>query len=284
MNRKRLGITLIEVLIVISILSFLISLILPAIFAARDLSLQLKSKNKLFALFLATEQLASIHNGQLPTSVELLSAKSPKGPVHWYLIPYLDGGKAYLESIVDPNYPGATSKYNFSAFISPADFTVPLMNRTFMCSYPANAQVFGRNANLNSSFRDGTSNTILFSEHYAGCNNVVFQFSNNLYDPMCYIDRRSTFADGGIPGYPTYGDVYPIPSSSPPGTMPSVPGKTFQVRPSQTDCDPTILQTPHSALLCGFADGSVRSLGKNISENVFWSLVTMDGGEAVSAD
>lgn len=80
MNRKRLGITLIEVLIVISILSFLISLILPAIFAARDLSLQLKSKNKLFALFLATEQLASIHNGQLPTSVELLSAKAPRVP------------------------------------------------------------------------------------------------------------------------------------------------------------------------------------------------------------
>ncbi len=280
MNRKRPGITLIEVLIVISILAFLISVILPAIFAARDLSLQLQSKNKLRALFLATEQHASQYGGQLPTSVQKLSDKGGKGTVHFNLIWYFEGGKAYAERQTDPDL----KNYSFPAFVSPADFTVPLVGTSYMCSYPANAQVFGRDAHFPSSFRDGTSNTILFSEHYAGCNNIRFLYDSNVYFSTMFAHRRSTFADGGIPGYPTYGDVYPIPSSSPPGTMPSVPGKTFQVRPSQTDCDPTILQTPHSALLCGFADGSVRSLGKNISENVFWSLVTMDGGEAVSAD
>ncbi len=282
MKRKRPGITLIEILIVISIMALLISLILPAILNARNLSVQLQSKNKLFALFLATEQYSSIHNGQLPTSVHRVGDKADHGSVHFSIIKYLEGGKEYCDHLMVFDF--FPRGYSFPAFVSPADFTVPLVNFPFMCSYPANAQVFGREARLPSSFRDGTSNTILFSEHYAACNHNKFLYSVNIYEPLNEIDRRATFADGGIPGYPTYGDVYPVPSSSPPGTKPSVPGKTFQVRPSFSDCDPSIPQTTHAGLLCGFADGGVRTLNKGISENVFWSLVTMAGGEGVSWD
>ncbi len=282
MKRKRPGITLIEILIVISIMAFLISLILPAILNARNLSVQLQSKNKLFALFLATEQYSSIHNGQLPTCVQKLEDRGGKGTVHFNIIKYLEGGKEYSEHHWDPKF--FPVDYSFPAFVSPADFTVPMVHYAYMCSYPANAQVFGREARFPNSFRDGTSNTILFSEHYAGCNHNKFLYDTNLFNPLYEVSRRATFADGGIPGYPTYGDVYPIPSSSPPGTKPSVPGKTFQVRPSFSDCDPSIPQTTHAGLLCGFADGGVRTLNKGISENVFWSLVTMDGGEAASWD
>jgi prepilin-type N-terminal cleavage/methylation domain-containing protein len=282
MKRARYGLTLIELLIVIAIIAIIISLVTPAVLYARNLSIQLKSKNNLFSLCLASQQRADMHRGQLPTCIHDTSDRETLATVHYSLLLYLDGGKVYSEHLFDPDsYPPG---YSFPVFVSPADFTLSGIGHARVCSYPANAQVFGRKANLNRSFSDGTSRTVLFSEHYAHCNNVIFHYNSNQYVPEGVSFRRSTFADGGIPGFPTYGDVYPVPFSSPQGTVPSVPGKTFQVRPSVADCDPTIPQTPHSALLCGFADGSVRTVGQGVSENVFWSAITMNGGETVSLD
>ena len=282
MNRVRSGLTLIEILIVIAIIAIIISLVAPAVLYARNLSIQLKSKNNLFSLCLASQQRADMHRGQLPTCLHDPSDRDTLATVHYSLLLYLDGGKGYSEHLFDENfYP---SGYSFPMFVSPADFTLSEIGHSRVCSYPANAQVFGRKANLNSSFSDGPSRTVLFSEHYANCNNRIFHYESNQYLHEARSHRRATFADAGIPGFPTYGDVFPAPFSFPQGTVPSVPGKTFQVRPSLADCDPTIPQTPHSALLCGFADGSVRTVGQGVSENVFWSAITMNGGETVSLD
>lgn len=95
--------------------------------------------------------------------------------------------------------------------------------------------------------------------------------------------RYPSFAD-----YPNYVDVYPVTSTTAEGrkvTIASVPGKTFQVRPSLTDCDPTIPQSSlPGGIITGFFDGSVRFLNPNTSPEVYWSLVTPNGGEAVSVD
>lgn len=282
MKRARSGLTLIELLIVIAIMATIISLVAPAVFYARNLSSHLKSKNNLFSLCLASQQRADMHRGQLPTCIHDPSNRDTLATVHYSLLLYLDGGNVYFEHLFDADsYPPG---YSFPVFVSPADFTLSGIGHPRMCSYPANAQVFGKKANLNNTFLDGTSRTIFFSEHYANCNNVLFHYESNQYLHEARSFRRATFADGGIPGVPTYGDVYPVSFSSPQGTVPSVPGKTFQVRPSVADCDPTIPQTPHSALLCGFADGSVRTVGQGVSEKVFWSAITMNGGETVSLD
>jgi|GEM_PF-5299365 len=282
MKRARPGLTLVELLIVIAVIAVLISLVAPAVFYARILSTQVTSKNNLFSLCLASQQRSDLHHGQLPTCIHDPSDRDTLATVHYSLLLYLDGGEVYSKHLFDTNY--YPSGYSFPAFVNPADFTLSLIDHSRVCSYPANAQVFGRKANLNGSFSDGTSRTVLFSEHYAYCKNVLFHYNSNQYISEGVSFRRSTFADGGIPGFSTYGDVYPVPFSSAQGTMPSVSGKTFQVRPSVADCDPTIPQTPHSALLCGFADGSVRTVSHSVSENVFWSAITMNGSEAASLD
>jgi hypothetical protein len=100
-------------------------------------------------------------------------------------------------------------------------------------------------------------------------------------------------ADGGPVAYQampgnsagSFEDVYPITSGSPPTTVGSVPGFTFQVAPRIADCNPLIAQTPHpSGMLVAMADGSVRTLSGGMSATTYWSAVTPAGGEVLGND
>jgi hypothetical protein len=93
--------------------------------------------------------------------------------------------------------------------------------------------------------------------------------------------RRSTFADGEM-----FQDVLPVTTQGDNGsvTVGSLP-LTFQVRPPLNLCNPRIPQSSFpGGILCGFADGSVRFVGQNVSQSAFWGSVTPDRGETVSLD
>lgn len=80
-------------------------------------------------------------------------------------------------------------------------------------------------------------------------------------------------------------DVWPITSGNPPTSVGSVLGLTFQVRPSLSQCDSRIPQTPHTGgMLAGMGDGSVRTLAGGMSEQTFWGAVTRAGGEVLGSD
>ena len=152
------------------------------------------------------------------------------------------------------------------------------------CSYAANAVALAGNPSLLASFADGTSNTILFAEHYSMCRDTLFNYPFG--GSLAHQSRRAAFAARGfIPspfGFYATRDVIPITSGSPPISVGSTPGLTFQVRPRAEDCNPLIPQTPHEGgMLIALADGSVRTLRIGIAENVFWGMVTRDGGEIV---
>jgi hypothetical protein len=144
---------------------------------------------------------------------------------------------------------------------------------------------------LAASFPNGTSQTIAFADKYfAKCNSTsTLSQTHHLYDwiwdPYLYVydgtrevygTHRATFADRG------WEDVLPLTDPATGQTVPSVPGKTFQVRPRPEDVDPSIAQTPHQAgLAVAMFDGSVRTIRPGVAETVFWSLVTPNGGEAI---
>ncbi|HMO36745.1 MAG TPA: hypothetical protein PKA06_11940 [Gemmatales bacterium] len=174
-----------------------------------------------------------------------------------------------------------------------------------MSSYPINAQIVAGSMRLNtSSFSDGLSNTIGVSEHYslimkADGSRYVYnwfrEYPANIPNPnltLHYHLHRPTFADNGPkvwlledPPYhfnPLLIDVYPITSNG--ITKASIPGKTFQIRPSPSEADPHIPQSPHAAFIVGMLDGRVSSLGRYTSEGVFWSLVTPSGCDNFSDD
>jgi len=172
-------------------------------------------------------------------------------------------------------------------FVNTADPTFE-PSREGDTSFAANVQVFRVGANLATTLADGTSNTIGYCQRYARCGysttwwqhggrRFVDQYDRPVYDypPM---QRRPTIAD------PPYGDVQPARDAFTGETRASVPGLTFQSRPSPEACDFRIPQTPYESLQVAMMDGSVQSVGAGVSEKVFWSAITPNWGEVGGLD
>jgi hypothetical protein len=207
-------------------------------------------------------------------------------------MPYIEQGNLYREFLTH----GMSSDFLVKLYVSPADPTVG--NAKGLGSYAANAQIFNGQPIFPSMFTDGTSNTIAFAEHSAqGCGRTVFMWLKSTpteIPPPSNDIHRPAFADGGpvvwlsnpAPSLRSIlNDLYPVVGGSPPRTVASVPGLTFQVRPRPSECNPRVAQTPHSGgMLVALADGSVRTLAPGMSEETYWGAVTPGGGEVFGSD
>ena len=278
MRVRRRGFTLIELLVVVAIIAILIGLLLPAVQKVREAAARAQSANNLKQITLASHSYAAAHGDRLPT------IEASRGGVFWKLLSYLDGGNLIEEQWRTD----ANSSIVVKVYLSPVDPSIatrgPYGNR---CSYPANAQVLRGTPTLLATFPDGTSNTILFAEHYSYCKDTHFNYTGGI--PLGREVRESTFADRGPvynPGSPFYlVDVVPVTTGPPPVTRSSTPGLTFQARPAPDDCNPLVPQTPHRVgMMVGWADGGVRTVRPDVAETVFWAAVTPAGGEVASFD
>jgi len=296
--RPRAAITVVELLVVIGIISVALGLLLPAILQVRAAALQTHSSNNLRQIGVAVQSFAG-DLGRLPA----IDGTGPRED-GWYsmftqLLPYIEHGKYYAE-IRDGTRP-LNSNYTVKPYVNPADPTLAdVGNAPGATSYAANALLFIKKPDLTRTVRDGTSNTIAFAEHYARCGdfgnfdsswtefNWFSAHTSVLALPggnSSVTVHRATFADvhgDQTPQPPA--DVHPVTAGSPPMSVGSVSGLTFQIRPLPRDADPRLAQTPHSAMLVGLADGSVRTLAKGMSEFTYWAAVTPAGSEALGND
>jgi prepilin-type N-terminal cleavage/methylation domain-containing protein len=301
-TRIRPGLTLIEVLVVVAILAVLIGLVLAAIQKSRESAALIQNKNNLRQIILGVHQLADKNEGK----IEKLTRSSMKDPTGVYcdaalfvrLIPYVHGPTAYPDNILDTaqvlDYMTPMVKVYHNLADPSWDYDPAFTTRRDKCSYALNMLAMDGSVDLTASLPDGTSQTIAFVDKYfAKCshNYTVSQTANlysyiwdpyyNPYDKRLevYGDRRATFADRG------WQDVLPVTDPATRTARPSVPGKTFQVRPRPEEVDPHIPQAPHQAgLTVALFDGSVRTIAPSVAESVFWAVVSPAGGEAVSLD
>jgi hypothetical protein len=109
-------------------------------------------------------------------------------------------------------------------------------------------------ASIPVSFPDGTSQTIMFTEKYASCNDGGTLWARGLPDSYS----------------PTFG---------------AWSNHKFQVRPLAWECNPTLASTPYSGgITVVLADGSGRTVSAGISADTWWAACTPSGGEVLGSD
>jgi prepilin-type N-terminal cleavage/methylation domain-containing protein len=148
---------------------------------------------------------------------------------------------------------------------------------------------------IGTSFADGTSNTIMFAEKYARCDDtgesgnwwfrgVTRAASSNHTETAVQGDSypgdgfSSVFGGGRDQG----GNLYWL----------SGPNSMFQIQPRNAvkttanggQCNPRLAQTSHLQMQVALADGSVRSVSANLKNATWAALLTPHDGDTIGAD
>jgi prepilin-type N-terminal cleavage/methylation domain-containing protein len=334
MSRRR-GLSLVEVLLALGIIAILFGILLPFLVRQRDHggAARSKSSNNLKMIILACHNYNDAYQGTFPTLVDV-GENAPTGAglrsLFFNIAPYIEADNVYRifnkanPSSYSRQFDGAAQTI-ISTYVSPMDQTAPNGHVTSLTvrlpmappapfsqsftgwyattSYAANGLIPWHDAGLPRTFKDGTSNTILFGERPQVCTDTNGATTYNLWGYGIYGPSTPAFAlltpdePAGLPSTGQMAPVLPLPdqwtSNAIPvrfggvGAQPQQPTpRPFQTGLTrQSACDPRIAGSPHAGgMLVALGDGSVRSLNPNMSDWTFWAACTPDGNETLYSD
>jgi len=293
LSKRCRGFTLIELLVVIAIIAILIALLVPAVQKVREAAARTQSENNLKQIGIAVHAINDDYK-KLPPALGFFpnnpnwnnfnwaGPPATYAPITYYLLPYIEQQNIYKPA----NWSVQWTAYHqiVPTYIAPSDPTAPsdgLIQDNWTnnpstqaawgggaLSYSANSFAFGvtdgGSARIPATFRDGTSNTIIFAERYSVC---------GLYRHIWNNDASG--AHGNIQN-PDLNDVY---FGQP--SYQSLP----QWAPADADCNPFLLQSYSAGgILVGLGDGSVRTVNPSISLTTWQNAITPADGNILGPD
>lgn len=236
---------------------------------------------------------------------------TPRGPIFYHLLPYIEQKTVHISPSAVDTTTWNLSNIVISTYFAPGDPTVPaggllggptwntnpLMNSWGnggaggALSYGANNMVFNgpvtsqdngatqavanwaaqSTASIPRTFRDGTSNTILFAERYAVCNDVnntnfYLQHTWNYWDDSQVATQLNPWGGGRawVVAYDNPANGWDAAAAT------GIKGAIPQFLPKDVDCIGYYLQSFSSgSLLVGMGDGSVKSVSPTITLNTW---------------
>lgn len=194
-RRRRQGLTLVEVLVVLLVLAVLIGILLPGIVRARQQARRIQSKNQLKQFGLA---LHNYHDNFEVFPMGSTVDRNGRMLHSWVtrMLPYFDASPVYNSLNFDYGWddPRNASQFksHFYGFHIPNASPLTDAHGFALIHYAANSQVLGVNTALKiDEFTDGISNTILAGE--CRDNFVAWGGPNNTRDPARGIRGPTTF-------------------------------------------------------------------------------------------
>lgn len=319
-TRRKHGFTLVELLVVIAIIGILVALLLPAVQAARESARRTQCVNQMAQMGKAVHVCNSTHGrippagGYFPTNgrvdidpircrpvagdLRVGIAPAQYSSVFYFILPFMEEEPKQLLFTE-----GTTQDIQFSqkaagvlAMQCPSDPTneerdgLTKSGATVLgiTSYAANVQAFAHaclttlelralnprpqnvqaraHRKIPNHFPDGTTKSVFFGERYAIC-------------PDYGGGRNAWLGTFQVPPYdPVFGTLYDnfFATNKPKYFLP-------QDAPAIPDCDSNRLQTPHvSVMNMTMADGSVRGINMNISQDTWTNLIYVNDGNILT--
>lgn len=299
--------TLIEVLVVLSIIGLLIALLLPAVQSAREAARRSQCANNLRQLGLASENYVSVHK-VFPLGRNGLMSYSP----HVALLPFLEQQVLYTAlnlsiPAADQSTPGPNSTAVFAGLAvlaCPSDpLAIPPMTNyagclgDFRSAYAPNGVFEVRPVSF-SSITDGSAATVAMSEFLVGRVDAVDRLRTR-FKPLDFLNGPPETLDQFVNRCRTLNNMTPD-FSVPKGKIWTLGARDYTLYDHVlTVNDPSCLNTFSSSEVlasttaaslhslganCLFADGHVRFLSSTIRTVVWRAMGTRNGGEIIPSE
>jgi prepilin-type N-terminal cleavage/methylation domain-containing protein len=276
---RRDGFTLIELLVVIAIISVLIALLIPAVQAVRESAAKTTCANNVKQAALALHAFSD-NNHHLPLAAGFQGEggwAGQKTSLFFQILPYLEQDPLYRSLPATGWGDVFFGEPSPVIFRCPSDPTIPPNPGTGLASYVSNVYVFGDVwangtlapvARLPQTFKDGTSNVVIYAERYGLCQGYPVYWSSGHewigYGPPIFAENLR-FSWG----------IEPINRLE----------QMFQIQPSDAQCNPYGTQTGHrGAMTVGMGDGSVRGVGLSITLPTWVNAQLPADGNALGSD